>query len=85
MKKRRFIALASDHDRINRYQKRNYDFANPFEFQGKLGNILMHQMGKKTESLDPSHTYVPWIVVNGQHTEEIQVSDKGPSINDVCS
>lgn len=40
--------------------------------KGKLGNILMHQMGKKTESLDPSHTYVPWIVVNGQHTEDIQ-------------
>jgi interferon, gamma-inducible protein 30 len=35
--------------------------------------MLMHQMGKDTESLDPSHTYVPWIVVNGQHTDEIQV------------
>jgi interferon gamma-inducible protein 30 len=32
----------------------------------------MHEMGKKTESLDPAHDYVPWIVLNGLHTDDIQ-------------
>ena len=30
-------------------------------------------MGVKTESLSPSHTFVPWIVVNGQHDDKIQM------------
>ena len=29
-------------------------------------------MGAKTESLDPPHNYVPWIVVDGEHNNEIQ-------------
>ena len=29
-------------------------------------------MGAKTESLDPPHNYVPWIVVDGEHDNEIQ-------------
>jgi len=41
--------------------------------QGAEGNSLEHEMGVKTESLSPSHTFVPWIVVNGQHDDKIQM------------
>lgn len=39
---------------------------------GDLGNQIMHQNALKTQALKPSHTYVPWITINGVHTEEIQ-------------
>jgi hypothetical protein len=29
-------------------------------------------MGAKTETLNPPHKYVPWIVINGEHTDELQ-------------
>ena len=29
-------------------------------------------MGVKTESLDPAHNYVPWLVINGEHTNELE-------------
>ena len=31
----------------------------------------MHAIASKTASLDPKHQYVPWVVLNGKHTEEI--------------
>ena len=40
--------------------------------QGPEGNRLEHAMGAKTESLDPPHNYVPWIVVDGEHDNDIQ-------------
>ena len=40
--------------------------------QGPEGNRLEHAMGAKTESLDPPHNYVPWVVVDGEHSNEIQ-------------
>ena len=40
--------------------------------QGPEGNRLEHAMGAKTESLDPPHNYVPWIVVEGEHDNELQ-------------
>ena len=30
-------------------------------------NALVHKSAVKTENLNPPHTYVPWIVVNGEH------------------
>lgn len=39
---------------------------------GKEGNVLMHATAEVTGRLDPPHKYVPWIVVNGIHTETIQ-------------
>jgi len=40
--------------------------------KGPEGNRLAHAMGAKTESLDPPHNYVPWVVVDGEHNNEIQ-------------
>ena len=34
-----------------------------------LGNKLEHEMAVKTDQLDPPHTYVPWITLNGVHSD----------------
>merc|ERR1712083_406317 len=39
---------------------------------GAEGNALMHAVANRTESLDPAHKYVPWIVVDGVHAEEVE-------------
>merc|ERR1719431_2158141 len=31
---------------------------------------MMHEVANRTASLSPPHTYVPWITVQGVHTEE---------------
>ena len=41
-------------------------------------------MGVKTESLSPSHTFVPWIVVNGQHDDKIQMQAMQDLLALVC-
>ena len=41
-------------------------------------------MGTKTESLDPPHNYVPWIVVDGQHDDEIQNAAMDNLVGLVC-
>ncbi|XP_060744020.1 gamma-interferon-inducible lysosomal thiol reductase-like [Tachysurus vachellii] len=39
---------------------------------GNEGNQLMHQNAKETAALKPPHEYVPWITINGEHTDELQ-------------
>ena len=41
-------------------------------------------MGVKTESLEPPHNYVPWIVVDGQHDNEIQTAAMDNLVGLVC-
>eukprot|EP00795_Rhopilema_esculentum_P004765 gene4765-21069_t len=53
--------------------------------QGSLGNQLQHQMALKTDALNPPHQYVPWITVNGVHTDQIQNAVQTNMLGYVCS
>ncbi|XP_065672778.1 gamma-interferon-inducible lysosomal thiol reductase [Hydra vulgaris] len=53
-------------------------------YNGTQGNHLMHELALKTNALNPPHQYVPWIVANGQHTEEIQSSAQSDLLQFVC-
>jgi interferon gamma-inducible protein 30 len=52
---------------------------------GTEGNRLMHALANRTESLSPAHKYVPWIVVQGQHTEELEQQATTNLVGLVCS
>ena len=39
---------------------------------GDLGNSLEHKMALKTQALNPPHSYVPWVTLEGVHNDEIQ-------------
>lgn len=41
--------------------------------QGTEGNALMHKIADATDGLSPSHTYVPWPVMNGKPLTESQM------------
>ena len=38
----------------------------------RQGNELQHFYAVQTESIKPKNAFVPWITLNGKHTEEIQ-------------
>ncbi|ELU04646.1 hypothetical protein CAPTEDRAFT_173595 [Capitella teleta] len=52
---------------------------------GADGNTLEHLMGLKTQQLNPPHEYVPWIVVQGSHTDELQNKAQRDLKSLVCS
>lgn len=52
---------------------------------GDEGNKLMHLNAVKTGALKPAHEYVPWITVNGQHTDDLQDKAMNSLFNLVCS
>ncbi|XP_068613745.1 gamma-interferon-inducible lysosomal thiol reductase-like [Brachionichthys hirsutus] len=51
---------------------------------GDLGNQLMHQNALKTNALVPPHQFVPWVTVNGVHTEELQKEATSSLFTLVC-
>jgi interferon gamma-inducible protein 30 len=51
---------------------------------GSLGNRLEHEMALKTDALEPKHNYVPWITLNGKHTEKIQDEAEDNLLKLVC-
>jgi interferon, gamma-inducible protein 30 len=62
--------------------------------KSKQGNQLQHAYAVQTENLQPPHKYVPWITINGEHTEEmehdaeknlIQLICKSYKVNDIKS
>lgn len=52
--------------------------------KGSEGNTLMHNMANRTESLNPAHKYVPWIVVQGKHTEKLEQEAMSNLVALVC-
>ncbi|KAI4902333.1 hypothetical protein NFI96_001261 [Prochilodus magdalenae] len=52
---------------------------------GDEGNKLMHQNAVKTGALKPQHEYVPWITINGEHTDDLQKKAMNSLFNLVCS
>ncbi|XP_034742813.1 gamma-interferon-inducible lysosomal thiol reductase [Etheostoma cragini] len=53
--------------------------------KGDVGNQLMHQNALKTEALKPPHQYVPWVTINGEHTEDLQNKAMNSLFTLVCS
>ena len=41
-------------------------------------------MAVKTESLVPAHNYVPWILVDGEHTSDLQTKAQQDLLGLVC-
>ncbi|EAR89365.1 gamma-interferon-inducible lysosomal thiol reductase (macronuclear) [Tetrahymena thermophila SB210] len=52
---------------------------------GNEGKQLLLNAGQATDALNPAHKYVPWIVVNGQHTDDIQQQAQYDLVGYVCS
>lgn len=48
------------------------------------GNVVQHNYAIMTESLNPPHKYVPWVTLNGVHTEEIQNKAQDDLIGLIC-
>ena len=40
-----------------------------YGFQGSEGNGLHYEIGETTKALIPAQNYVPWILVDGVHTD----------------
>ena len=49
-----------------------------------MGNQYEHEMAQATNALNPAHTYVPWILVNGNHTDDVQSSVQTGLLKYVC-
>ncbi|KAB5550708.1 hypothetical protein PHYPO_G00057010 [Pangasianodon hypophthalmus] len=52
---------------------------------GDEGNQLMHENAKKTGALQPPHQYVPWITINGEHTDDLEEKATSSLFLLVCS
>ncbi|CAF1031974.1 unnamed protein product [Adineta steineri] len=66
-------------------EKSKMDFNKIFNCtQSKLGNQLQHIYAVQTENLQPPHKYVPWITINGQHTEEMEHEAERNLIKLIC-
>eukprot|EP00475_Leptophrys_vorax_P015820 TRINITY_DN2217_c0_g1_i1.p1 TRINITY_DN2217_c0_g1~~TRINITY_DN2217_c0_g1_i1.p1 ORF type:complete len:220 (-),score=67.64 TRINITY_DN2217_c0_g1_i1:54-680(-) len=48
------------------------------------GIDVQHINAEKTKALNPAHKYVPWIVINGQHTESMQGKAEDDLLSVVC-
>ncbi|XP_059915589.1 gamma-interferon-inducible lysosomal thiol reductase [Gadus macrocephalus] len=52
---------------------------------GDMGNKLMHLNALKTGALKPAHNYVPWVTINGEHTDVLQNEAMNALLPLVCS
>lgn len=52
--------------------------------QTEFGNSLEHEMAVKTQALNPPHKYVPWVTLNGVHTEDIETKAMDDLVKLIC-
>ncbi|KAG7256455.1 hypothetical protein CRUP_008334 [Coryphaenoides rupestris] len=52
---------------------------------GDQGNKLMHQNALQTDALKPPHYFVPWVTINGEHTDDLQKKAMQGLLPLVCS
>ncbi|XP_051894037.1 gamma-interferon-inducible lysosomal thiol reductase-like [Pristis pectinata] len=50
----------------------------------ELGSQLMYQSAQRTNELEPPHDYVPWILINGEHSEDMQHHAETGLLDLVC-
>lgn len=53
-------------------------------YNGSEGNFLEHQMAQRTDALQPKHQYVPWLVIDGVHTERMQTDAQVDLMEFLC-
>ncbi len=51
---------------------------------GKLGNSLLYASGVRTMDLIPKKNWIPWVVVNNLHTDQIQSDAETNLVNLIC-
>lgn len=51
---------------------------------GDKGNMLEHEMALKTDALNPPHEYVPWVTINGVHTERMERMAETDLLSLIC-
>ncbi len=49
-----------------------------------MGNQLQHANAVRTENLQPPHKYVPWVTVNGEHTEQMEDEAVSDLVKLIC-
>jgi len=52
--------------------------------KGPAGNALEHKQALQIEALSPPHTYVPYVVADGVHTDAIQNAAGDNLLGYVC-
>lgn len=52
--------------------------------KGNKGQRLMHKMAVRTNTLEPKHTWVPWIVINGVYRKNYQLEATTNLLKLVC-
>lgn len=51
---------------------------------GSAGMKYEHEMAVKTKALNPPNQYVPWVTLNGFHSEEIEVKAEKDLVALIC-
>lgn len=66
-------------------QKYDFDYNNLMICaNGSAGMKYEHEMAVKTKALNPPNQYVPWVTLNGFHSEEIEVKAEKDLVALIC-